>query len=187
MLLMAVGLPPDSPHQAEARQICKMCNCLPLAISITGSMLKEHVSDSDDESVRWVLTHMEEELGPGGQGKSAEESVLATSLSAIRGPSRDSILALFGCLALCPEDTSPPLEVIRIMFEAVQNGAGSGAEARPTLLNIRRWLKVLINQGSCFSRVEACVAPDNPSPTAAETPPVTRNFLAFPRKQLGRN
>ena len=67
------------------------------------------------------------------------------------GPNRDSILALFGCLALCPEDTSPPLEVIRIMFEAVQDGAGPGAEARPTLLNIRRWLKVPINQGSSFS------------------------------------
>eukprot|EP01052_Picozoa_sp_SAG31_P073671 SAG31_NODE_32720_length_352_cov_1.003953_1_plen_58_part_10 len=36
-----------------------------------------------------------------------------------KGASRDSILMLFNCLALCPEDVSPPLEIVRMMFEAV--------------------------------------------------------------------
>ena len=122
MLLAAAGLPSDSPHQSEAKQIVDWCNYLPLAISITGRMLKEHVSDVDDDDWSWVLTHMQEEFaGPGGQAKSAEESVISTSLSAIRGANRESILALFSCLALCPEDTSPPLEGKNTQIQAFSN------------------------------------------------------------------
>ena len=96
------------------------------------------MSDRDDWS--WVLTALQEEFGRNGQAKSAEESVIATSLTAIRGPQREAILALFRCLVLVPEDTHVPLEVVRIMFEAV-NVDVPGLEARPSLLNIRRWLK----------------------------------------------
>ena len=77
----SAGAPAAVPP--EARAIVRYCNRLPLAIGIAAQLVKELALDGGD----WngVLSIMREEFEQGGQAQSMEESVIATSLKAIRG------------------------------------------------------------------------------------------------------
>ena len=77
----SAGAPAAAPP--EARAIVRYCNRLPLAIGIAAQLVKELALDGGD----WngVLSIMREEFEQGGQAQSMEESVIATSLKAIRG------------------------------------------------------------------------------------------------------
>jgi hypothetical protein len=91
---------------------------------------------------------LEQEFAAGGEAH-AEVSVIATSLRGIKGAQRESILQLFKALALVREDVSPPLEALCLMFE-VQSGR------RPSVLEIRRYLKCLIDRSLVLGNVDAC-------------------------------
>ena len=96
---------------------------------------------SDPSAWSGVVEMLREQFEHGGQARSIEDSVIFTSLNAITGAHRTSILALFRALALAPEDAFVPLEVLRLMYNAAQ--PTTDKIPPPSLLNIRRWLKVL--------------------------------------------
>ena len=80
-----------------------------------------------------------------------EERIIRTSLNAIKGPHRDKILRLFNAFAIVPEDTRTPIEVVAMLFEAESE---TPLPKPPSLLNIRRWLKVLIDRSLILGTVD---------------------------------
>ena len=129
----------DATTPPEAREIVKLCDRLPLALGIAGKLVQEMgVTDNWDG----VVELMQEEFSDSGQDRSMEERIIRTSLNAIKGPHRDKILRLFNAFAIVPEDTRTPIEMVAMLFEAESE---TPLPKPPSLLNIRRWLKVLID------------------------------------------
>jgi hypothetical protein len=149
MLMAAAGCPPDEAAPAEARDVVRLCKCLPLSIAMAGKLVADLSLGGD-----WggILEALNEEFEAGGQGRSMEESVIAASLRGIGGRHRTQTLALFRAMALLPEDVTAPLEVLAMIYEAEVSGGG-GSDKRPTLLHVRRWLKQLVDRslvlGTC--------------------------------------
>ena len=140
MLLSVAGLAVDVVP-AKALEVVRFCNCLPLTIGMAGKLVHEIRRDGlMDGELEWggVVELLEEEFSEGGQHRSMEERIIRTSLRAIKGPHRKNVIRLFHALAIVPEDTRVPIEVVRMLFEA-ESETGLGAAA-PSLLSIRRWL-----------------------------------------------
>ena len=140
------GSPP-----VEALEVVQFCKHLPLAIGIAGALLKNMGLDTDWSEVLAVL---QEEFGEGGQVRAMENSVIRTSLKAIKGRHRDQIIQLFCGFALVPEDTFCPMEVLGMIFEATAP-ATVGATTKPTpRLLLRKWLKMLIDRSLVLGSVD---------------------------------
>jgi hypothetical protein len=148
MLFGMAGLPPGTSVAPEAVEIVRFCNRLPLALGIAARLVRE-MDVTDD----WhgVAELMKEEFAATEQARSMEERVIQTSLNAIQGPHRDQILRLFRALAVVPEDTRIPVEVCGMLFEAE---AGAAMPKPPPLLNIRRWLRQLIDRSLVLGTVD---------------------------------
>jgi hypothetical protein len=138
MLLAVAGVADGAAAPAEARAVVRLCKCLPLSIAMAGRLVADLSLGGD-----WagILDALQEEFEHGGQ-RSVEESVIAASLRGVGGRHRKEVLALFRAMALIPEDVHAPLELLAMIYEAE---AGAGA-ARPSLLNLRRWLKALLDR-----------------------------------------
>eukprot|EP01045_Picozoa_sp_COSAG04_P015045 COSAG04_NODE_1165_length_7994_cov_50.104370_3_plen_574_part_00 len=148
MLLAVAGLPLDAAAPPEAHEVCKFCDRLPLALGIAGKLVHEMGVTDDWDG---VVELMQEEFSDSGQDRSMEERIIRTSLSAIKGPHRDKILRLFYALAIVPEDTRIPIELVAMLFEAESE---TPLPKPPSLLNIRRWLKVLIDRSLILGTVD---------------------------------
>ena len=96
-----------------------------------------------------------------GANRSMEESVIAASLRGVRR-FQSEISTLFRAMALIPEDVRAPLELLAMMYEAEVCCDGSEPAGRPTLLNIRRWLKVLLNRSLVLGTVDRASLHDIP-------------------------
>jgi hypothetical protein len=175
ILLNEAGMkmkPSEAPP--EAAEVVRFCNNLPLALGIAGSFLKKVQLDGDWSEVLAVL---KDEFGTGGQVRSMENSVIRTSLRSIKGRQREHIIRLFCGFALIPEDTAPPLEVLRMMYDATPatigsldnrdapgssstttesqvSAAGGKTEPLPPQLLIRKWLKLLIDRSLILGTVD---------------------------------
>ena len=151
MLLSTAGMSPDQTAPKEALDLVKFCNKLPLAISIAGQLVKdlelEATADWDG-----IVSAMKEEFADGSR-QSVEDTVILTSLKSITGTHKDNVITLFKCLALVPEDTVVPLDALAMIFEA---GASTDEKPvkRPSILSIRRWLKVLIERSLVLGTVD---------------------------------
>ena len=155
MLLAAAGADVASVATvpAEARAVVRLCKFLPLSIGMAGKLVTDLVTDGDDW--RGILEALEEEFDQGGRTQSMEESVIAASLRGIQGRHRTEILALFRAMSLIPEDVQPPLEVLAMMYEAeVSSDDDVPGSKRPTLLNLRRWLKMLLDRSLALGTVD---------------------------------
>ena len=88
-----------------------------------------------------------------GSRRSVEDTVILTSLKSITGTHAENIMMLFKSLALCPEDTVVPLGMLAMLFQA---GASTEAKPvkRPSILMIRRWLKILIDRSLVLGTVD---------------------------------
>jgi hypothetical protein len=148
MLLSAAGLPLDAAPPSGSKQVVKFCGQLPLTLGIAGKVIKG-LGVTDDW--REVLELMQEEFQESAQDRSMEERIIRTSLSAIKGPQADNILRLFHALAIVPEDTRIPIEVVAMLFEAEGEAP---LPKPPSLLNIRRWLKALIDRSLILGTVD---------------------------------
>ena len=148
MLLSIAGLPFTTDAPPEAHEVVKFCNRLPLALGIAGKLVHEMGVTEDWDG---VLELMQNEFSDSGQDRSMEERIIQTSLSAIKGPHRDKILRLFNAFAVVPEDTRIPIEMVGMLFE-VENEIP--LPKPPSLLNIRRWLKMLIDRSLVLGTVD---------------------------------
>eukprot|EP01051_Picozoa_sp_SAG22_P008138 SAG22_NODE_604_length_8628_cov_4.245984_6_plen_277_part_00 len=160
MLLSTSGMTVDisqSVPPAGSYELVKLCNRLPLAISIAGKLIKELEFEADDKSAMWdeIIAMMKEEFA---SNKSVGETVITTSIKSLRGPQRQNIVLLFKSLALIPEDTACPLSILAMIFEAASCSAtdpGVGAATpRPSIICIRRWLKTLIDRSLVLGTVD---------------------------------
>ena len=136
--LKADQLPPK-----EAFDIANFCNKLPLAISIAGQLVKDLALDASSD---WdgILAVLKDDFADGSQ-QSVEETVIKTSLNSISGSQKEKITALFKCLALIPEDTAVPLDILAMIFQASCSTKEKPAP-RPRIMMIRKWMKVLIER-----------------------------------------
>lgn len=135
----------DAP--AEAAEVLKFCNNLPLALGIAGSLLKSmSMSNGDWSGVGSVL---KSEFDDAGHGRSMENSLILASLKGIKSSQHAEIVQLLDTFALVPEDTACPLDVLGMLFAAV--GIGKAAKhsqlcRTPPRLLLRKWLKILIDR-----------------------------------------
>ena len=151
MLLSTAGMPADTSAPKEAVELVKFCNMLPLAISIAGQLVKDLELEAAED---WdgIVTLMKEEFADGSR-KSVEDSVINTSLKSITGVHKDNVTSLFKCLALVPEDTIVPLDMLAMIFQAGCSTDEKPA-SRPRIMVIRRWLKVLIERSLVLGTVD---------------------------------
>eukprot|EP01051_Picozoa_sp_SAG22_P020250 SAG22_NODE_4022_length_1418_cov_1.245641_1_plen_441_part_10 len=149
MLMAAAGAAEAAVVPAEALAVVRLCKCLPLTIGMAGKLVTELSLGGD-----WagILEALEEEFE---EARSMEESVIAASLRAISGRHRAEILLLFKAMALIPEDVPVPLEVLAMMYEAeVSTDADTPGSKRPTLMNLRRWTRVLQQRSLVLGTVD---------------------------------
>jgi hypothetical protein len=106
------------------------------------------MEEADDWS--GVLSDIREEFEDSDSKTSVEEAVISTSLKAIRDVAKGSAVALFRALALVPEDVRCPLDVLSMVYEA----SVEGKSKRPSILNCRRWLKLLIDRSLVLGTVD---------------------------------
>eukprot|EP01050_Picozoa_sp_SAG11_P013285 SAG11_NODE_1540_length_4722_cov_2.812243_3_plen_1121_part_00 len=152
MLLSTAGITvKDHPIPNEAAELVRFCNMLPLAVSIAGKLVKDLELDSTAD---WdgIVSLLKDEFAD-GDSKTIEDTVIKSSLKSIRGSHKDNVISLFKCLALVPEDTVVPLEMLTFIFQA---GCSTDEETvkRPKIIMIRRWLKVLIERSLILGTVD---------------------------------
>eukprot|EP01052_Picozoa_sp_SAG31_P023688 SAG31_NODE_1969_length_6771_cov_17.211331_7_plen_1242_part_01 len=153
MLLSAAGQHTAAPVPAEARAVVQFCNYLPLAIGMAGKLAQEIGLEGD---WRGVVALLEEEFRESGQARSMEERVIRTSLNAIKGPQREKIVRTLHAFSVVPEDTRVPLEVMRMLYRAENDVADADGALHqpPTMLSMRRWLKVLLDRNLILGSVD---------------------------------
>jgi hypothetical protein len=142
IVMAAAGLPVDMPAPREATEVVRLCKLLPLTLAMAGRMVKELGLQQD-----WleVTTMMKEELSGDGDARSAEDSIIATSLRALKGPHAASARELLKAFRLVPEDVKVPLEALTWVYEASTSAEASDSGA-PSLLHLRRCTKMLIDR-----------------------------------------
>ncbi len=146
MVMAAAGMARGVAVPDEARKVARLCKLLPLTLGIAGRLVKGLDLQHDWSEVVAMIT---EELTIDGEARSAEDGVIATSLRAIEGRDADSARALFKAFRLVPEDVKIPLEALAWVYEA-SNGAEEAnvesASTMPTMLQLRKWTKLLIDR-----------------------------------------
>ena len=86
-----------------------------------------------------------------------ENSVIKTSLKAIKAKQRDETSQLLNSFALIREDTACPLDVLGVMFAALGQARGETKSRMthiPPRLLLRKWLKVLIDRSLVLGTVD---------------------------------
>ena len=160
MLMAAAGAPADLEPPPEARDVVRFCKCLPLSIGIAGKLVADLQFGDVNDDWAGVLEMLQDEFEQNGQTRTIEESVIAASLRSIGGARRENIVNLFMAMALIPEDVFAPLDILAMIYEAEVSGNDSdgrgsvGGSHRPSLLKLRRWLKILIDRSLVLGTVD---------------------------------
>jgi hypothetical protein len=145
MVMAAAGVAVGVAAPEEAREVVRLCKLLPLTLGIAGRLVRGLELQND-----WAeaAKMMREELSDvGGEARSAEDTVISTSLKAIKGREADSARALFSAFRLVPEDAQIPLQALAWVYEASVAAGHSGVSSgTPTMLQLRRWTKLLIER-----------------------------------------
>jgi hypothetical protein len=146
MVMAAADLATDSVEPPGAKDVVRLCKSLPLTLGIAGRTIKDMALGPDWSD---AVELMQEELG--SEARSVEDSIIATSLRALKGPQQEHVRTLLKSFALVPEDVKIPLEMMCWVFEA-EVGDGS---APPSLIALRRWTKHLIDRSLCLGPLES--------------------------------
>jgi hypothetical protein len=142
----------------ELKKIVKFCKYLPLALGIAGKLCHslfpviESPRDLDE-----VYQHLQDEFSTGGQQQTVEEVVIRTTLKSIKGVDQKEVINLFYSLALIPEDVRCPLDIVSIVFESATTvrNESNVKQQQPSRLQIRKWLKLLIDRSLVMGSVDA--------------------------------
>eukprot|EP01047_Picozoa_sp_COSAG01_P026973 COSAG01_NODE_1760_length_9301_cov_8.687242_2_plen_771_part_00 len=145
---------PSANIPEEVREVARLCKLLPLTLGIAGRMTRDLGLQSSWGDVGLMV---KEELQRGGEARSAEDTVVSTSLKSIQGEHREPCSRLLRACALIPEDVRAPLDILQWIFEADSDtGASSpGGSARPpSLLQLRRWVGLLIDRSLVLGPID---------------------------------
>ena len=138
MVMAAAGMAAGTAVPPEAKEVVNLCKLLPLTLGIAGKMVGDLGLQNEWSE---VTTMMHDELSTDGEARSAEDLIISTSLKAISGRHADNARALLSAFRLVPEDCRCPLEALQIMYQASE-----ASSAAPSLLQLRRWTKILIDR-----------------------------------------
>jgi hypothetical protein len=136
ILVAEAGLAAGARVPPGAQEIAVLCKRLPLTLGIAGRLVKELDLGSDWSS---AVDMIKQELTV--LGRSAEDSVIATSLGALSGSQGQELRTLLEAFALVPEDVKVPLEALCWVLEARMD-----CRQTPSVLSVRRWTKLLIDR-----------------------------------------
>ena len=164
MLLSAADVEDHSREPKGVFEIVELCGRLPLALSIAGRLVASlGLGGAEDWS--GMVGVLREELRESHSG-GCEEGMIRASLRGLKGSAQEqtSVKSLLLLFALVPgahadlcnrslpqlpptnpstgpaEDTFCPLEILLLMFQAVNKGS------RASMMHIRKWLRVLIDR-----------------------------------------
>jgi hypothetical protein len=148
MLLSAAGVAGGGDEPSGVREIVDLCGRLPLALGIAGR-LAASLGLVDSQTWSGMIGVLKEELRESHSG-GTEEGMIRASLRGLKGSAEEqanvrSLLLLF---ALVPEDTHCPLEVLLLMFIAVNQSS------QATIMHIRKWLRILINRSLVLGTID---------------------------------
>jgi hypothetical protein len=148
MLLSAADVEDNFCVPKGVSEIVDLCGRLPLALAIAGRLAASlDLVGMDD----WtgMIDVLREELHESHSG-GTEAGMIAASLRGLKGSAREqaNVKSLLLLYALCPEDTHMPLEVLLLMFEAVNDGP------RASMMHIRKWLRILINRSLVLGTID---------------------------------
>ena len=152
MLLSIAGINlGELPPPKEAFELVKLCQMLPLTISIAAQLVRDLELDATSD---WdgIISLMQEEFESENR-RSVEQSVIVASLNSIGGIHKDNVRKLFQCMALVPEDTVVPLEVLALIFQAASS-SDETLVPRPRIMTLRRWLKLLLDRSLLLGTVD---------------------------------
>eukprot|EP01052_Picozoa_sp_SAG31_P002383 SAG31_NODE_84_length_27014_cov_3.743006_10_plen_204_part_00 len=153
MLLSVAEISAVESVPQQAREMVVLCDRLPLSLAIVGKLVRECRRDSRPmNELDWaaILEQLQEEFSDSDQHSRMQDRIIRTSLRSIKGPHRKNILQLFDAFATVPEDARIPIEMVQMLYEAGENVT----RAKPSLLSIRRWLKVLIDRSLILGSVD---------------------------------
>ena len=129
-------------------EIVDLCGRLPLALGIAGRLAASlGLTRTQDWSA--MIGVLKEELRE-SHSDGAEEGMIRASLRGLKGSAKEranvrSLLLLF---AVVREDTHCPLEVMLLMFNAVNEGSGA------TIMHIRKYLRILIDRSLILGHID---------------------------------
>jgi hypothetical protein len=145
IVMQAAGLEVGARVPPGARDVARLCKLLPLTLGIAGRLVRDLALEDDWSE---AVTLIQNELA--SEARSVEDSVICSSLQALKGSHQLPVRTLLLAFALCPEDVKVPLEVLSWVVEA-ELGDGSAA---PSLLHMRRWTKMLIDRSLVLGPLE---------------------------------
>jgi hypothetical protein len=147
LLCDAAGVPYSSAPP-EAAGVVRLAGRLPLVIGISGKILATGGLASDRAEWQRLTGLLESEIAT---GVSPTTAVIRTSLSEVRASEQErrSVRLLFKAMAMAPEDTIIPLEVIQIMYVS-----SARTNRLPTIAQVRRWLRRLIDRNLVLNSVD---------------------------------
>ena len=144
IMMSAAGIAGAVP--AEAREVVQLCKLLPLTLGIAGRMVKDLGLQKDWSE---VIVMIREELSVDGDARSAEDTVIATSLRAIKGPHAESARMLLRAFRLVPEDVKCALEALQCVYAAsngVEADCSGVAAGTLSFYQLRKITKMLIDR-----------------------------------------
>ena len=152
ILMSAAGMPKGCAVPPKASEVAELAKLLPLTLGIVGRLVKDLGLQQE-----WgkVVSLMNEQLSGGGDSRSAEASIIAASLNAIKGndPATATATArLFRSFAMVPEDCKIPQEALAMVFEAEMGE--DGPTEKPERLDLRRYTKILIDRSLVLGPID---------------------------------
>ena len=151
IVMSAAGLASSTANiPTGAKQVVAMCKRLPLTLGIAGRLIADMGLAADNWSDAVDLISQELYAGGDSSAGRATDSIIETSLKAIQGPHADSIRVLLRAFGLIPEDCQCPLEFLSWAMEAELGGT----QPAPSVINLRRWVKSLIDRSLVLPPVD---------------------------------
>ena len=145
------GLAESQSIPMGAIDIARHCARLPLALAIAGRLVNS-LGLAQDNNWDGLVDILKEELRNTSSG-GIEESCIRATLRSLKGSAaeKEAINSVLLLMAIVPEDTVLPLEVLQVMYDATTNVKQG---SRTSIMKIRQWLRVLLDRSLVLGTVD---------------------------------
>eukprot|EP01051_Picozoa_sp_SAG22_P005169 SAG22_NODE_300_length_12752_cov_3.102426_1_plen_653_part_10 len=138
-----------------AVDIVRHCARLPLALGIAGRLINS-LGMAAAHDWTGLVDILKEELRASTSG-GIEESCIRATLRSLKGSAAEqkAINSVLLLMAIVPEDTALPLEVLQVMYDATTVTNNAAATRRKTsIMKIRKYLRVLLDRSLVLGSVD---------------------------------